>query len=91
MATIVEFRLLLLDSLKYGSMAESPVNRSANAVISGNLTTSRHSHLFVFLSFYFLFLFFTFIFYFIFYIFVENRHYRLICIEIATDIISWPE
>ena len=72
-------------------MAELPINRSAKTVISGNLTTSRHNHLFIFLFFYFLFLFFTFIFYFIFYIFAENRHYRLICIEIATDVIGWPE
>ena len=59
MGTIVEFRLLVLDSLKYSSKAESPINRSAKAVISRNLSTSRHNHLFIYL-FVFLFLFFIF-------------------------------
>ena len=45
MDIIVEFQLLVLDSLKYSSKAESPINKSAKAVISGNLTTSRHNHL----------------------------------------------
>ena len=45
MGTIVRFRLLVLDSLKYISKAESPINRSAKAVISRNLATSRHNHL----------------------------------------------
>ena len=88
MGTIVEFRLLVVDSLKYSSKAESPINRSAKAVISRNLTTSRHNHLFIY--FVFLFLFFIFYFYF-FHIFTENRHYRLICIAIATVVIGWPE
>ena len=52
MGTIVEFRLLVLDSLKYSSKAESSINRSAKAVISRNL---RHNHLFIFI-FYFLFI-----------------------------------
>ena len=85
MGTIVEFRLLVLDSIKYSSKAESPINRSAKAVISMNLTTSRHSHLFIY--FVFLFLFFIFYFFIFFHIIRENRHYRLICIEIATVVI----
>ena len=80
MGTKVEFRHLVLDSLKYSSKAESPINRSAKAVISRNLTTSRHNHLFVFYLFIYLFI-----------IFTEKRHYRLICIEIATDLIGLPE
>ena len=32
MGTIAEFRLLVLDSLKYSSKAESPINRSAKHV-----------------------------------------------------------
>ena len=63
MGTKVEFRFLVLDSLKYSSKAESTINRSANAVISTSLTTSRHNHLFNFLSIYLLFLFFYFTFY----------------------------
>ena len=51
MGTIVEFRLLVLDSLKYSSKAESPINRSAKAVIGRNLTTSQHNHLFIYLFF----------------------------------------
>ena len=85
MGTIVEFRLLVLDSLKYSSKAESPINKSAKAVISMNLTTSRHNHLFIY--FVFLFLFFIFYFLIFFHIITENRHYRLICIEIATVVI----
>ena len=85
MGTIVEFRLLVLDSLRYSSKAESPINRSPKAVISRNLTTSGHNHLFSFFLLSFL------IFYFIFHIFTESRHYRLICIAIATDVIGWPE
>ena len=64
MGSIVEFRLFVLDWLKYSSKAESPINRSAKAVMSRNLTTSRLNHLFIF----FIYLFFIFIFYFIFYI-----------------------
>ena len=56
MVTIVEFRLLLLDSLKYSSHAESPINRSAKAFISRNLTTSRHNRLFICLFIYLLFI-----------------------------------
>ena len=81
MGTIVDFQLLILDSLKCSSKAESPINRSAKAVISRNLIASRHNHLFIFL----------FIFYFVCYIFTENRHYPLICIAIATDVVGWPE
>ena len=33
MGTIAEFQLLVLDSLKYSSKAESPINRSTKAVI----------------------------------------------------------
>ena len=40
MGTIVEFQLLVIDSLKYSSKAESPINRSAKAVIIRDLTTS---------------------------------------------------
>ena len=90
MGTIVEFRLFVLDSLKYSSEAESPINRSAKAVISRNLTTSRHNHLFILFLFYFIFYLFL-IFNFIFHIFTENGHYHLICIAIATAVISWPE
>ena len=97
MGTIVEFRLLVLDSLKYSSKAESPINRSAKAVISRNLTTTEHDHLFIYFVFLFLFLFFIFIFifYFLFFYFfhmyTENRHYRLICIAIVTVVIGWSE
>ena len=48
MCIIVEFRLLVLDSLKYNSKAESPIIRSTKAVISRNLTTIRHSHIFIY-------------------------------------------
>ena len=48
MGTVVEFRLFVLESLKYSSKAESPINRSAKSVISRNLTTSLHNHLFMF-------------------------------------------
>ena len=109
MGAIVVFRLLVLDSLKYSSKAKSPINRYAKAVISRNLTTSRHNHLFICLFYFYVifFIFYLFIyfcfyvfffffylfknFYFIFHIFSENRHYRLICIEIATAVIGWPE
>ena len=47
MGTKVEFQLLVLDSLKQSSDAESPINTSAKAVISRNLTISRHIHLFI--------------------------------------------
>ena len=40
MATIAEFGLLVQDSLKYSSKAESPINRSAKAAISRNINTS---------------------------------------------------
>ena len=76
MGTKVEFGLLVLVSLKYNSKAESTNNRSAKAVISKNLTTSRHNHLFNFL---FIYLFVIFICYFIFYMYLpENRDYHLI-------------
>ena len=88
MGAVVEFQLLFIDSLKYSSKAELPIDRSAKAVISKNLTTSRHNHLLTY--FVFLFLFFIFYFYF-FHIFTENRHYRLICIVIATVVVGWPE
>ena len=63
MGTKVGFWLFVLDSLKYSSKAESPINRSAKAVISRNLTTSRHNHLFNFSFIYSLFLCFIFIIY----------------------------
>ena len=44
-----------VDSLKYSSKVEAPINMSAKAVISRNLTTSQNNHLFIC---YFLFLFF---------------------------------
>ena len=88
MGTIVEFRLLALDSLKYSSKEESPINRPTKAVISRNLTTSRHYHLFIYLFVYLLLLFY---YYYIFHIFTENRHYHFICIVIATVVIGWPE
>ena len=37
MGTIVEFQLLVLDSLRYSSKTESPINRSAEAVICRSL------------------------------------------------------
>ena len=89
MSTIVEFRLLVLDSLKYCSKAESPINRSAKAVISRTLTTSRHNHLFIYLFFFILYLFIYLLIFFP--IFTENRHCRLICIAIATVVVGWPE
>ena len=46
MGTIVEFPLLVLGPLKYNSKAESPINKSAKAVISRYLTTNQHNHLF---------------------------------------------
>ena len=55
MGTIVQFRLLVLDSLKYSSKTESPINKSTKAVISRNLTTSQHNHLSIYL-FFFLFI-----------------------------------
>ena len=85
MGTIVQFWLLVLDSLKYSSKMESPINRFTKAVISRNLNTTWHNHLFIYLFFYFYFLF-------IFYpIFTENSHHLLICIVIKTIAISWPE
>ena len=51
---------------KVQSKAESPINRSAKAVISRNLTTSRHNHLFIYVVFLFLFFIFYFCFYFLF-------------------------
>ena len=69
MGTIAEFRLLVLDSLKYSSKAESPINISVKAVISRNLPTSQHNHLFIYLFFIFIFIFyFLFIYSFIYFI-----------------------
>ena len=67
MGTAVEFRSLVLDSLKYSSKAESPINRPAKAVISRNLTTSGHNHLIIYLFVFFccFFLFFIYLFHFI--------------------------
>ena len=59
MCTIVEFPVLVLDSLKYMSKAEPPINRSAKGVHSRNHTTSRHNHSLIFLFIYYLFLLFT--------------------------------
>ena len=72
MGTIVEFRLLVLDSLKYSSEAESPVNRSAKTVITRNLLVDTLNYLFI---------------YFIFYIFTENEHDCPFYIEIATKLL----
>ena len=93
MGTIVEFRLLVLNSLQYSSKAEAPINRYAKAVIKRNLTTSRHNHLFIYLFVYlFIYSFLSFlIFNSIFHIFKENRHCRLICIAIANVVTGWPE
>ena len=61
----IEFRLLVLDSLKCSSKMESPINRSGKAVISRNLTTGWHNHLFSFFPFFIIFyFFFNFLFYF---------------------------
>ena len=49
MGAIVESPLLVLNSRKYSSKAESPINRSAKVVITRNLTVSRHNCLFIFL------------------------------------------
>ena len=75
MGTIVQFRLLVLDSLKYSSKTESPINKSTKAVISRNLTTSQHNHLSIYLFFFYLFvclliirLFYFILFYFIFFL-----------------------
>ena len=87
MDTIVGFRFLVLDSLKYSSKAESPINRSTEAVISKNLTTSQHNHFF---SIFFLFSIIFYFFILFLYIYIkENRHYRLICIAIAIVDIGW--
>ena len=48
--------MFILDSLNYSSKAESPIHGSAKAVISRNLTTSQHNHLFIFLFIYFIYL-----------------------------------
>ena len=40
MDALVKFRLLVIESRKYGSKAESPLNMSAEAVISGKLAIS---------------------------------------------------
>ena len=82
MGTIIEFRLLFLDS----SNAESPIHRSTKVVISMNLTTNWHNHL---LFFFFCYL--SKFFYFIFHLFTENRRYRLFCIAIATVVFRWDE
>ena len=84
MGTVLEIRLLVIDSVKYSSKTESSINRFAEAVISRNLTTSGRNHLFIYLFTY------LFIYLFIFHIFTENRHYHLICTAIATDVIGWP-
>ena len=105
MVTIVEFRLLVLDSLKNSRKAESPINKSADEVISRRtiLLVPAIIYLFIYLliylfiylfihSFIYLFIFlFIYLFYFIFHIFTENRHYGLICIAIAIVVIGWPE
>ena len=61
MGTIVEFPLLVPDSLKYNSKAESPIITSAKAVIRRDLTTSRHNLILIFD--------------FIFHIFIQNFEY----------------
>ena len=70
MCTIVEFRLLILESLKYSSKVESSIIRSTNTVISRSLTTSWQNHLFIcfvffiFIYFYFYLFLFLFLFFF---------------------------
>ena len=56
MGTVVEFRLLVLDSLKYSSTTVSPINRSTKAVISRNLTTSLFIYLLIYYFFFLSFL-----------------------------------
>ena len=72
MGTIVEFRLLVLDSLKYSSKGESPIDRSTKAVITRNLAASQHNHLFIYLFIYFVFFacFLGFFWFFFFYFFI---------------------
>ena len=95
MGTIVGFLLLVLESLKYSSKAETPINRSAKESSVGTLLLVDTINylfilffLFLFFPFYFYFYFFIFYFYF-FHIFTENN--RLICIMIATVVIGWHE
>ena len=102
MGTIIEFRLLVLDLLKYSSKAESPINTSNKAVISRNFAASQHNHLFIFSVLFLLFMFLLFFIYvfssilfwffiLFFILFTENRHYRLICIAITTVFIGLSE
>ena len=49
MSLHLNLHMVILDSLNYSSKAESPINGSAKAVISRNLTTSQHNRLFIFL------------------------------------------
>ena len=89
LVTIVHFRFLVLGSLKYSSKAESPINKSVEAVIRKNPPTSRHNHLFIHL-FAFICLFIYLFIYLVVPIFTEYRNYHFICIAIATDINRWP-
>ena len=72
MGTTVEFRLLILDSLKYSSKAESPINRSTKAVISRNLTTSQHNHLFIYLFIYLFYFFIIFKLFILFFVYLQE-------------------
>ena len=73
---MVDFQILVFDSLKLNSKTESQIIRFAKAVISRNiLPVETLIYFFCIFSF----------------LFVENRHYHLICIMIATDVIGWPE
>ena len=102
MGTIIAFRLLVLDLLKYSSKAESPIYTSTKAVISRNFAASQRNHLFIFSVLFLLFMFLLFFIYvfssilfwfFIsfFILFTENRRYRLICIAITTVFIGLSE
>ena len=56
MDTLVELWHLVLDLLNYSIKGESPINRSAKAVISRNLNTSRHNYFFFFPIFFYSFI-----------------------------------
>ena len=84
MVTIVEFRLLVLDSLKNSRKAESPINKSADEVISRRtlLLVPAIIYLFIYLLIYlfiysfihsFIYLFFySFIYFILFFIYLQK-------------------
>ena len=83
MGTMVEFWLLVLDSLKYNSKAESAIKRFAEADVSRSLNINCLNHLFSF------FIYLIFYFYFLFHFSYINR--KLTCMAIATDVIDCHE